>query len=155
MKKQKSEGKNPILDEHKKMKAWKIVSVIVIMMFILVVIGGLIKAYHFKSSFAKPTQAQVDDAEKIAAKQMQSSGANVSAFQMHAGNKMRKFSDDGVSRNIIDVLFSSNSTMHNYLIDLNSGTVLLHSETDFYGKWSNHKMYERHDLMFPKMMREK
>lgn len=155
MKKQKNEVNKPSANEHKKMKAWKIISVIVIMLFALVVVGGLIKAYHFKSSFAKPTQAQIDDAEKIAVKQLQSSGANVSAFQMHAGNKMRKFSDDGVSRNILDVSFSSNSTMHNYLIDLNSGTVLLHSETDFYGKWSNHKMYERHDSMFPKMMREK
>ena len=139
----------------KEKKTWKIVAITVIIIFALVVIGGVIKAYHFRSSFARPTQAQIDDAAKIATRQLQATGANLSSFQLHVGSHMKKFSDEGVARSIIDVSFANNSTMHSYLVDLNSGAVLLHSQTNFYGKWSNHKMYERHESMFPEKIRER
>ena len=151
MKKQQKYVKNSIINnkiiKNKSQKIWKIVSIAVVIVFMLVLAGGLIKVFYFKSSFVKPTQGQIDDATRIAIKKLQSTGVNASAFQIHVGSKIRKIYNDGVSNTILQVSFANNSTSHTYLIDVNSGEVLLHSETEEYGMWSNHKKFDSDDSM--------
>ena len=144
MKKQQNEEKKSAAKKDKGQRIWKITAIAVVVIFLLIVTGVLIKIYHYKSSFEKPSQAQIDEATKIAAKMLQSTGSTPSTFQIHAGSRIKRFYDNGVSRSIIQVSFINNSTSHIYLIDVNSGEVLLHSETDTYGAFANHQMYERH-----------
>ena len=134
-------------------KIWKIVSVSVIILFVVIIIGGLIKALYIKSSFVKPTQEQIDFAGKIATERMKSMHQNASMFQMRT-NMMRKMHEDGKTRGMMQVSFYNNSTMHTFLVDVNSGEVLLHSETDVYGSWMNNQKYSHHYFM-PFMMRER
>lgn len=157
MKKQRMEEKKSavkITKIEKGQRVWKIVAVAVVIIFVLIVLGVSIKIYHYKSALTKPTQSQIDYATKIAEKKLQSTGNNASAFQIHVGSRIKTFSNDGASRSIIQVSFMNNSASHTYLIDLNSGEVLLHTETDAYGAWSSHNMYNRHDSML-NYMRDK
>lgn len=112
-----------------KQRIWKIVAIGVIVVFMLFVIVGLIKAYYLRSSFIKPTQAQIDYATKIAKDKLQSIGGNLSAFQIQAGGRMRRVHDKEIDRTIIQVLFYNNATSHTFLVDVNSGEILLHSQT--------------------------
>lgn len=136
-------------------KVWKVISISVIILFVILIIGGLIKAFYIRSSFVKPTREQVDFATKIATEKLQSMHVNSSMFQVHA-DRMRKMHDDGEgkTRGMMQVSFYNNSTMHTFLVDVNSGEVLLHSETDVYGSWMNHKQ-SNHRYFMPFMMRER
>ena len=57
---------------------------------------------------------------------------------------MQRFRGDKASRTIMQVSFYNNATSHTYLIDVNSGDVLLHSQTDVYGAFGN-SHNARHD----------
>ncbi len=149
--------KNEKHDEKQKSKAvpsyhrkriWKTIAISVVVIFVLIIVGGLIRVHYLRSSFIKPAQAQVDYAKKIAAEKLQSMNVNASAFQINIGRRMRRLHDDEGARTIIQVTFNNNASSHTYLIDVNTGEVLLHSETDIYGAWTNHKMYNRHDSFY-------
>lgn len=151
MKNRKREEKQQLREagSNKGQRILKAVAIAVIVVFALVIIGGLIKVYYLKASFIKPTQAQVDYATKIAAAKLQSAGENASAFQVHVGRGMRKIHDGETARTLMQVAFNNNVTSHAYLIDMNTGEVILHSETDIYGTWTSNKMHNRHDSMHP------
>lgn len=110
-----------------------------IAVFALILAGGIIKVYYFRSSFVKPAQMQIDYAKKIAAEKLQSMEINASAFQIQTGKRMRALKENGVSRTVMQVSFYNNSTTHAYLIDVNSGEVLWHSEIDIYIPFGEHK----------------
>ena len=124
-------------------KIWKITAIAVIVIFVMLIVGVLIKTNYIKSSFKKPTQAQIDSATKIATKKLESIGGNASKFQIQVG-KMRMLNDDKVARAIMQVSFYNTSTSHTYLIDVNSGEILLHSQTDIYRALeSQHQAHHR------------
>lgn len=126
---------------------WKIVAISVMLIFLLIVIGVLIKVYHYRSSLTKPTQAQTDEAARIATKKLQSMGDNVSAFKIHVGTKIRSLNDNGVPRKILQVSFANNATSHTFLIDISKGEILLHSETEVYvafGERQNKLLSDEH-----------
>ena len=125
--------------KEQKQKIWKIVAIAMIVVFAALLAGGLIKAHYIKSSFVKPTQTQIDYATKIAAEKLQSMGGNVSSFQIQAGRRMRILHDNGITRTIMQVSFYNNATTHTYLVDIDSGEILSHSETDTYIKLEEHQ----------------
>ena len=118
-------------------KIWKIVAIAVILIFVVIIAGGLIKAHYLRSSFIKPTRTQIDYATKVATEKLQSMGVNSSAFQIQVGRKMRILYKDKITKTIIQVSFYNNATTHTYLIDIKSGETLLHSETDVYAALEN------------------
>ena len=126
-------------------RVWRIAAIAVVVVFAVLMVGGLIKAHYIRSSFAKPTQAQIDYATKIATEKLKSSGGNSSMFQIRVGSRMRRLHEDGANRTIIQVSFNNNVASHTYLIDVNTGEVLLHSETDTYIAFGEHKKKRYHD----------
>ena len=120
-------------------KIWKITAIAVVVLFAVIILGALIKANYIRSSFVKPTQAQINYATKIATEKLQSMGGNASAFHIQAGGRMRRLHDDGAARTTMQVSFYNNSTTHTYLIDVNSGEILLHSQTDTYIVFGGYK----------------
>ena len=125
-------AKSKANSSHKGKKIWKITAMAVLLITALLIAGGLIKVYYFKSFYIKPTQTQIDYATKIATAKLQSAGSNASAFQVQAGRKMRRLHESGSERTIMQISFNNDITSHEYLIDVNTGEVLLHSETDAY-----------------------
>lgn len=123
---------------------WKIVAISVIIVFAAFLIVGFFKAHHIKSSFVRPTQAQIDYTKGVAADKLQSAGVNVSGFQVEVIDRMPRQQNDGV-RNIIQVSFRNDSITHVYLVDVDSGEVLLHSETEFFGSFGDERKPLRHE----------
>jgi len=118
-------------------RLWKIVAIAVILIFAVIIGIGLIKAHYLGSSFIKPSQSQMDYAEKIAKEKLQSAGVDLSAFKIETGKKMRVFHKGNSTKTVMQVSFYNNATTHTYLVDINSGKVLLHSETDVYELMEN------------------
>jgi|GEM_PF-3865429 len=116
---------------------WKIVAIVVIVAFALLIIGGALKARHFKESFVKPTQAQVESAETIATAKLLSLGLNASDYNISAADRMPSIDREGKKQSILQVTFYSSKTTHMFLVDMNSGEVLQHVQTDVYGDFEN------------------
>lgn len=157
MKNQKNDKKqqSKINHQYQGKRIWKITAIAVIVVFALLMAGSLIKVYYFRSSFIQPTQAQIDYATKIATEKLKSSGGNLSMFQIHVGSRMRRSHEDGGNITILQVSFINNATSHIFLIDVISGKILLHSETEIYGTWAEHKTYNKHNFMHPTMRNER
>ena len=113
---------------------WKVVAIAVIVLFGLFIIGGLKRAHDIRSEFITPTKEQVDSAKQIAAIMFESKGNILSDFQIRVNEKIRKPHD--VNKNdekmILQVAVYNNTITHIYLVDVNSGKVVMHSETEFY-----------------------
>lgn len=137
-----------------KKNVWKIISVIFIVMFCLMLIGGLMRVYHFMSVFSVPTQEQIDSAKDIIAQELENKGDDIDDYEISVSNRIIDFDRMGRSKGIfveiehsedskgifdrimdsegtIQVSLVKNSTMHSYLIDVNSGTVVMH----FFIEW--------------------
>ncbi len=115
-------------------RVWKIVAISFIVIFVLFVFVGLIKSHNIKSSFVKPSQDQIELAKRIAAEKLQSANINASTFQITVGERGQKHRDNKV---ILQVVFYNDTTTHAYLVDLDSGKVILHSETEIFEKISD------------------
>jgi hypothetical protein len=157
MKEKKNSKKSKVCPYKCRFGLWKIIAVLVIIIFSAFIIGGIIKAHHIKSLFVEPTKEQTDYAKTIATEKLQSTGANISNFQVIVGERMRKPYDD--PRTIIQVSFYNNATTHIYLVDVNSVEVLLHSETEVFGSFGDiHKPFRREGPlpfgMFPKPLEQ-
>ena len=137
----KKQIKNDKMKESKKVyknrKVWRITAIVIVVVFALIIIGGAIKAHYIRSSFIKPTQEQIDLATKAATKKLQSTGANMATFQTQTSKKMRAIHEDNITRIVMQVSFYNNTTTHMYLVDVSSGEVLLHSQTDIYSALEN------------------
>ena len=114
-----------------KSKCWRILAITAIVIFAIFIIGGIIKAHYFKPDFIKPTKEQIDSATNIATEKLQSTGANISDFTTQIGKGIHRPRDDSAG-NIIQVSFLSNVTTHTYIVDVSSGEIILHSQTDIY-----------------------
>jgi len=143
---------------NKKINIWKVVSVVFIFLFILVIAGGIFRVSHSRGSLMTPTQDQINYARDIVAAQLQDSGDNISDYKVTISNDIREFGPMPLdrrgfgpmmppqapskvpsqgTRNIIQVSLHKNSTMQLFLIDIDSGEILMHSRTDFYGGMGN------------------
>jgi len=112
---------------------WKVVSVIFIFLFILVLVSGLFRVQDFKGSFKTPTQDQIEYAKAIVARELQNQSDDINNYQFIISEDIRRFDRITPSKNIIQVSLQKNSTMQMFLIDIDSGEVLMHSKTEFYG----------------------
>jgi hypothetical protein len=139
--KQKSESEE-WLDDHGR-RIWKILAISIIVVFAVFIILGIMKSHYIRSSFVKPTQEQINYAEKVASEKLQSTGVNASSFEFKASDRMRKINDDGTT--VMQVSFFNNSTTHMYLVDINSGEILMHSQTDIYKQLDTEHKAPPHD----------
>jgi hypothetical protein len=152
MKSERKEGKQKSTTAQKSMapKVWKIVAIGVIAIFVLFIVVGLIKEHYIRSSFVRPTQAQIDYATRIARDRLQSSGKDVSSFHIEVGERMPRPPNDKNARTLLQVLFYNDTTTHAYLVDISSGEVIMHSETEIYKDfWKQDKKRQDEKAWFP------
>jgi hypothetical protein len=111
---------------------WKTVAIMMIIAFAVLIIGSAIKAYHFRSSFMRPSESQIEYAKTVAIQKLQSMGINPADYQTRTPDEMRIIPTEGVKRSVLQVSFHNKETAHTFLVDVNSGDILLHTETDVY-----------------------
>jgi hypothetical protein len=126
---------------------WKLVAICFIVIFAIFIVFGLIRAYHSKSSFVIPSQDQKDLALKVATEKFVSSGGNLSDFKVIVSDRMHK-SHDGKS-DILQVSLYNNVINHVYIVDVDTGALLLHSETETFDGFKESTTGFRHEGPMP------
>jgi hypothetical protein len=114
-------------------RAWKIISIIFIVIFALVVIGGLLKSYHFHESMHAATQQQVDAARTMAIADLKGRGEDLTNFTWRASDFVRKAPVMGNNSRdeIIEVTLNNQTVRHSYLIDITAGKIIMYARTEF------------------------
>lgn len=137
MKKNKTKKENKLLkDEKPKTNFWKIFSLIFIGVFLVVVILGLLRLYHFKSSFEKSTSDEAKTAESAIYNYMELNGRNISADRIKAFDRVTRMPFNGSEKKMIGVMVFDNAAEEMFLVDIESNEIMMHSKTEFFG-WLN------------------
>jgi hypothetical protein len=111
---------------------WKFVSIFFILLFLLVLLGGLWRAYHFKPSFIPANASQIETVRSIALDDLQKRGENVSSYTVKVSKDLREIYPGSEQKKVLEVSVYNASERHLYIIDIQSEAVLLYSKTNFY-----------------------
>jgi len=112
---------------------WKVIAILFIALFAATLVFSLVKLQRFKQTLADPTDAQLESVRSIVLQDLEGRGFNISDCSVKVAPKIRGMEEAGTDRNIIQVFAISNSSRHNYLIDMDSDMILLHSQTETFG----------------------
>lgn len=116
---------------------WKLVAVLFTFLFAVLLIFGLVRAYHFKSSFSSATAEQVKIAQELVSFELKKNGENIFEYDVHIFNKIKHVQRKNISSNILQVSLKKDLMSQVYLIDVDKKFVVLHSRTEFYGDTIN------------------
>jgi uncharacterized protein YpmB len=114
------------------MNAWKIAAIAIIAIFVVVLVGGLVKLYYFKSSFSPVSPEQQSIINKAINMDLTGKGDAIDNYNENMPNKIRKMHDDQTTRAIIPVFLQNSTTRHLYMMDANSGEIISHTVTTDY-----------------------
>lgn len=119
---------------------WKVISIAFIAIFCVILLFGVLRWYHLKPHHMAVQQSQLDLAKEVVSADLSSAGYNLSDYKVQVADSIRGFSRDRQNENIIQVSLFGDSKMHQYLVDADSGKIIMHSETTFYGDMKNLSM---------------
>jgi uncharacterized protein YpmB len=121
---------------------WKIVAIAIIAVFAVILIGGLVKLYYFKSSFSPITQEQQALINKAINQDLMSKGDAIDNYAENMPNKIRMMDDNDKKRAEIPVFLQNSTTRHLYMMDANSGEIISHTVTTDYISTCDNKIKE-------------
>ena len=130
--------------ETEKKNIWKIVSIVFIVLFVLVLISGLWRAYTFRPAFDLANASQIEAAKNIAVSDLASRGENVASYQFKVSDKIREIPGDAENKKVLEVNVYNESVHNMYIIDVQSGAILMYSKTEFYDGL-NHELNHSED----------
>lgn len=116
---------------------WKGVALAFVAVFCIIIIFSLVRLYHFEPHRTAVQPSQVDLAEKAVAKELNNSGDSISNYNLQVSDMARGFSENDANKSIIQISLYDHSKRHLYLVDADSGQIVMHSETTFYGWMEN------------------
>lgn len=119
---------------------WKGISIAFIALFCVILVFGIVRWQHFKPHHFVAQQSQIDLATKAVSDDLSSAGYNLSDYKIQVADSIRGFARDRQNENIIQVSLFGDSKMHQYLVDADSGKIIMHSETTFYDGMKNMSM---------------
>ncbi len=120
----------------------KIISIVVVFIFMAIVTIGLLKWHNYKSNFILLTPEQITQTKTIALNDLQAHGNDPTQYDLKVASKMRIMNKETPARMISQAYFINSTTQQFYLIDLNSSKVIMHSETNYYEPM---QMMKKHD----------
>lgn len=119
---------------------WKGISIAFIALFCVILVFGIVRWQHFKPHHIAAQQSQIGLATKAVSDDLSSAGYNLSDYKIQVADSIRGFARDRQNENIIQVSLFGDSKMHQYLVDADSGKIIMHSETTFYDGMGNMSM---------------
>lgn len=122
--------------EKRRINIWKVISIISIILFVLIVVGGLIRVYHHRPSSIKPTAEQVNLAKGVVYDDLKGKVQNITIDDLKTQGRAMSMKDKGA---VIEVFLNKGNTRYSYLVDLTSGEILVRSETSFFGRLKDFK----------------
>ena len=130
-KNKKSIGKKQITDCGK--NYWKLVAILFILIFAVLLIFSLMRAYHFKASFSSATPEQVKTAQDIVSFELKKNNDDLANYDVRVINRIKHVQKKDTLANILQVSLKNNSISQVYLIDVDAKSVVMYSKTEFYG----------------------
>ena len=136
------EGENikPKVDAKEKVYSYKggksilkIAAILFVVLFSLLIVFGIARMYHFKSSLISPSESQKNSAIAVATASLEGAGENASNYKVQVSQKVKRVKNADGDKDILQVSFYNDSVSHFYLIDVDSGEVLMRSQTEFFG----------------------
>jgi exonuclease III len=86
----------------------------------------------FRPAFDLANTSQIEAAKSIAVNDLAVRGENVTQYQFKVSDKIREIPGDAEHKKVIEVTLYNESVHNLYIIDVQSGTILMHSRTEFY-----------------------
>jgi len=123
--------------EKKTINIWKIIALAFVAVFCVIIVISMIRLYHFEPHRSFANLAQLDLAKSVVSQDLSKQGDNISNYKLQASDMARGFARDGLNKNIIQISLYDRSKRHLYLVDVDSGEIVMHSETTFYGWMEN------------------
>ncbi len=117
------------------MKIKKTVKIIVggfIVLFVIALVLGITRYVSHESPHVKPTEAQLTMVKETVVNDLLKQGKNASAYELEILPKFRTEKEENTTILIAQVSAEKVSDAHVYLINVNSNTILMHSQTEFY-----------------------
>jgi uncharacterized protein YpmB len=127
----KKEMKNIRPDE--KHKVWKITAIIFIILFIVIIVSALVRLSRSRPPLIEPTDAQVSIVKGIALTDLSNRGEQIQNFSVSTSPDIRPVSVGQATKKVLEVSVYNDSIRHLYIIDVDSGNVLLYSKTESFG----------------------
>ncbi len=118
---------------------WKILSITFILIFLLIIIVGLARLYHFNSIFHKPAKedsASINSIKSVVYDYMINDGKNTTMDNIHIFDRVKEFDVNYSKKKLIGVLITDGNNEDFILVDIDSKEIMMDSHTEFYG-WLN------------------
>ena len=128
---------------------WKIFALAFITVFLIIVITGLIKLYHFNKSFDKATDDEIASSKALVMDYMAQSGKNITSDDIAYSDRIRKIepkfeehangtSEDGDhGKRIMELSITKGNTKDTFLVDVDSKQIVMHSRMEFFSWMTN------------------
>ncbi len=118
-------------------KMFKMIVGSVVALFILILVLGIVRFYSHESPHVKATEAQLTAVKELVTDDFVKQGKNISAYELEIPPKLRSEREDNLTTLIAQVSVENESDSQIYLIDLNTNTIVMHSQTEFYNGFLN------------------
>ncbi len=109
---------------------WKIVSLIFIALFAVLLIVSLVRFSHSRPSLTPATPEQMESAKAIVVQNLQASGDDISNYTIEASSEIGRMGD--AQKEVLRVTAENDTSRHFYLVDLETGKLVLHDATHRY-----------------------
>jgi hypothetical protein len=136
-------SKKQIVQRPVHLHVWRGIAIAFIIIFALVIIGGLIRAHHFRSTFTKATVEEQQLAKDAALKDMTQRGENTTQYELRISDRTRLVKTGSTEKKIIELSFFTASVRYSYIIDVSSDEIVVSSRTEFHDNIDHSREVER------------
>jgi len=112
-----------------KKNIFRIVAIVMIALFILIIIGGVLKEHSEAADRIPLNEQQIAQAKNIAAADMAERGVDIANYEAKVIPKLRKLNKGHNDLAVVQVTFNNQTENELYLLDLNSGKIIMRSES--------------------------
>ncbi len=110
---------------------WKIVSLIFIALFAVLLIVSMVRFSHSRPPLTPATPEQMESAKAIVEQDLQANGDNISNYKIEAASELGHIGES--QKSLLRVAAENDTSRHFYLVDVETGKIVLHDSSERYG----------------------
>ena len=123
---------NPDNKMKKSRNIWKILAIVFVALFIIIMAVGIFRSPKFREHPQQLTASQIDNVKSIALSDMNSRGDMIANYTINTPGIVRIIYTAGIKRNVTEVAIYNVTVRDMYIIDLDTGQILVYSKTEFF-----------------------
>jgi hypothetical protein len=121
--------------EHKMKKSrniWKVLAIAFVALFIIIIAAGMLRSHKFREPPVQLTDIQIKNAESIALSDMTLRGSLPANYTIRSPGVARVINADNIKRNVTEVSIYNSTSRIMYIIDVDTGKILVYTNTEFF-----------------------